>query len=611
MGWKDAVKQAAEGLFERSYNRQIAECTLSYEEWVDAMAAQSRMESRKEEKEKLVLLASEEGSWTSDAGERLSAFFEMHPEVLLAYTDEDVLGEQGTVWLKPDWSPDSFLYRDYLGGAVAVRAVLWEKLSEEDRRDRRHCRERLLELADGFTRGGAAIGHLPEICFHRNRHWELPGEAVPRERETERAEQLVSIVIPSKDNAELLLRCLNTLGRTILHTAYEVIVVDNGSCQHARTAVEKGLSDLNEEAKKRGCLRKATYLYEPMEFNFSKMCNRGAAEAAGGMLLFLNDDVEAVAPGWLELLVQKGTCPWVGAVGIKLYYPGSERIQHIGITNVDAGPAHKLRGCGDSQCYYDGRNRGIWNVLAVTGACLLVRREVFLQAGGFPEELRVAFNDVDFCFTLYELGYYNVVVNTVHLLHHESFSRGGDATEEKSRRLAGEYALLFARHPQLQGCDPFYHPWLSGGRPNLGMIVPTCKVGRVLPDRRHFAVLPQLKNARRESCVLVCLEEADAGLLRGYAVVLGSNNACYRRELLLRRKDGCLFRIPFRGQYRYDLTVNLPDQKNVAMCGFQVELAKPLPPGEYRVGVLVRNRLTGAGLYHFAEEPLFIGGSRQ
>lgn len=614
---RQLFKQVAESLFDRSYAREVAACRLSYKEWVQGMGIQQAAEDTGAGREKPLLLASAEGCWAEDAEESVSLFFASHPSVLLAYTDEDVAEKPGTVWLKPDWSPDSWLHRDYLGGAVAVRSVLFKKLSAEEKQDPERCRKKLLELAGAFSRSAVTVGHLREICFHRNKMWELPKEEASQETELlcgtgeVSKELLVSVILPSKDNGAMLLHCLDTLKETILHTRYEVIVVDNGSSKEGKALVEEALHVLDRGAQNGGCLRRAVYLYAPMEFNFSRMCNLGAAEAAGDMLLFLNDDIEAVVPGWLEQLVKKGSCPWVGAVGAKLLYPDGTRIQHVGITSVDAGPVHKLRGMGDNRCYYDGRNRGIWNVLAVTGACLLVRREVFRQAGGFLEQLRVAFNDVDFCFTLHELGYYNVVVNTTYLLHHESFSRGGDATEEKRQRLAGEYALLEERHPRLKGKDPYYHPWLSGGRPNLGMIAPTCCVGRVLPDQERFFVLNGLKKARRDSCVMVCLEEASERFLRGYAVVLGSNNACYQKELLLRKADGGLLRIPFRRQYRYDLTVNLPEQKNVGMCGFQVELAEPLPVGEYQVGMLARNRLSKAGLYYFAEGlPLRVGSSQ-
>ena len=115
--------------------------------------------------------------------------------------------------------------------------------------------------------------------------------------------------------------------------------------------------------------------------------------------------------------------PHVGAVGAKLLYPDSDIIQHAGITNLRVGPAHKLQFLSDEKVHYYGKNRFVHDVMAVTGACLLLEKEIFERAGGFDEKLAVAFNDVDLCYTIYEMGYYNVVRNDVVLYHHESLSR--------------------------------------------------------------------------------------------------------------------------------------------------------------------------------------------
>ena len=134
--------------------------------------------------------------------------------------------------------------------------------------------------------------------------------------------------------------------------------------------------------------------------------------------------MEIIQSDWLIRLVLKAVLPRAGAVGAKLLYPDSATIQHAGITNLRVGPAHKLQFLSDDEEHYYGRNRGVHNMIGATGACLMMRKKVFEEAGGFFEGLAVAFNDVDLCYTIYENGYYNIERNDVVLYHHESLSRG-------------------------------------------------------------------------------------------------------------------------------------------------------------------------------------------
>lgn len=209
-----------------------------------------------------------------------------------------------------------------------------------------------------------------------------------------------------------------------------------------------------------------------MEFNFSKMCNIGAKEASGELLLFLNDDIEiseavkqnpnltAPVSQWLSILAGQAQVSYTGAVGCKLYYPGGIQFQHAGVLNLPIGPGHCLYGMGDDLNYYYGRNLLDYNFCAVTGACLMVERKKFDEAGGFDEELVVAYNDVALCFSLLELGYHNVLRNDVALVHHESVSRGLDrASEEKEERRKREMEKLYEKHPKFSGgYDPCYNP---------------------------------------------------------------------------------------------------------------------------------------------------------
>lgn len=555
---------------------------------------------------------------------------------------------------------------------------------------------RLIELAEGYEKGACCIGHVESILFHadsregqekflevspflRSRQEARLREfreslAVSRGPETA-YQPLLSIVIPSKDHPEVLERCLRgcLLGAEMLSgmepaltgqaapvgraapirraLSFEVIVVDNGSTAENRERTEQMLQKM-EETELTG--HRVHYLYQPMEFNFSRMCNLGAAQAQGDLLLFLNDDVELCQAGTLEQMAAMAAKDGVGAVGLKLYYPDSRRIQHAGITNLPMGPVHKLQFQEDDRVYYYGANRGNHNVLAVTAACLMVGKDRYREVKGFPEDLRVAFNDVDFCFSLYESGYRNVCMDGLSAYHHESLSRGDDESAEKLDRLSRERERLYRKHPGLEGKDPYYGVGLSregldtGIRPAyqtagnvtqrvsepLAMVplphIPGAgasaenQPGTGIPSGSapDLGCCPQIEKMpwdsrvsgggyRPDACVMVRVEDCRGGRILGYSVVLGDNNACYDRMLLLweggrpelgaGQAAGRIYVLKLEGMYRPDLEENMPDQRNVALCGFDVEIGREtLPAGKYRLGVAVRNRMTGLGLQNWS-----------
>lgn len=596
---------------DKQYEKKCVSRKILYKDWVASME-EAESSSTGERVEAVFLSDAENGAWADGAKERAEAFLSAHPEVCVVYGDEDVEtapGQYENPWLKPCWSPDTYLWKDYLGEAVAVRKSFYEKAEEKSR-------DGLLKAAGGFTKGCQSIAHINGILFHRKTDW-FTGEtnsSMTREKTAggqtdcrdakKQGMPYISVIIPSKDNAVVLKKCLDTLKKTAADISYEVLLVDNGSGE----AVKKKIEEMTADAPD------ILYIYEPMEFNFSKMCNLGAERAEGSLLLFLNDDIEATHTGWLSDMAKLAERPHVGAVGCKLLYPDTDKIQHAGITNLPMGPVHKLQFLRDNKCYYDNRNRGIRNVSAVTAACLMVRREVFEEAGGFCESMQVAFNDVDFCFTLLEKGYYNAVCNHIHLLHHESMSRGADESEEKLKRLHRERTMLYDRHPGLNGKDPFYHDWLN--RTGLDTrIQPAYRSGREIADVQAAKEVAKesneayvLKNARKDRCLLVRIEAADASHISGYGVVLGSDNACFNGKLLLERKgrQPAVYELDFTEQYRQDLQENMPDQKNVALCGFHVNIAEPLPEGEYRIGMLATDKISGSSLMNYSNRTFIV-----
>lgn len=613
MGIKSFLKQGMAYGLDKQYEKKCASRKILYKDWVASMEeAEAGAASAGERAEAVFLSDAENGVWADGAKERAEAFLSAHPEVCVVYGDEDVEtapGQYGNPWLKPCWSPDTYLWKDYLGEAVAVRKSFYEKAEEKSRGG-------LLKAAGGFTKGCRSIAHINGILFHRKTDWftgEANGSVTWEQTTGEQADcrdakkqgtPYVSVIIPSKDNAVVLKKCLDTLKKTAADISYEVLLVDNGSGE----AVKKKIEEMTADAPD------IHYIYEPMEFNFSRMCNLGAERAKGSLLLFLNDDIEAVHTGWLSGMAKLAERPHTGAVGCKLLYPDTDKIQHAGITNLPMGPVHKLQFLRDNKCYYDNRNRGIRNVSAVTAACLMVRKEVFEEAGGFCESMQVAFNDVDFCFTLLEKGYYNAVCNHIHLLHHESLSRGADESEEKLKRLHRERTMLYDRHPGLTGKDPFYHDWLN--RTGLDTrIQPAYQSGREIADVQTAKEVAKesneayvLKNAQKDRCLLVRIEAADASRISGYGVVLGSDNACFTGKLLLERKgrQPAVYELDFTEQYRQDLQENMPDQKNVALCGFHVNIAEPLPEGEYRIGMLATDKISGSSLMNYSNRTFIV-----
>jgi GT2 family glycosyltransferase len=199
-------------------------------------------------------------------------------------------------------------------------------------------------------------------------------------------------------------------------------------------------------------------------FNFSAINNLGARHAHGEVLALLNNDVESITPRWLEEMVSQACRPDIGAVGAMLYYPDG-RIQHAGVilghgtSGVAAHAyAHRPRG----HVGQIGRAMLVQTMSAVTAACLVVRRDVFLEVGGFDESnLTIAYNDLDLCLRIRERGYRNLWTPAAELYHRESASRGYEDTPPKRERFQREIEYIRSRWREELRCDPAYNPNLS------------------------------------------------------------------------------------------------------------------------------------------------------
>ena len=214
-------------------------------------------------------------------------------------------------------------------------------------------------------------------------------------------------------------------------------------------------------------------------FNFSAINNHAVQHARGDILGFLNNDIEVITPDWLNELVSHALRPGVAAVGPMLYYP-SDQVQHAGVVLGIAAPRTR---CGVAGHVMKGITRGgdefmthlqlVTNYSAVTGACLLVHREIFAQLGGFNEaDIAVAFNDIDFCLRARAAGYRNVWTPFAELYHHESASRGFEDTPEKIARFEREFAYMREKWAPVLDDDPAYNPNLTLAREDFGLAWP-------------------------------------------------------------------------------------------------------------------------------------------
>lgn len=567
-----------------------------------------------------------EGEISQNSLKKISGAFLSDKNLILIYFDEDTKDDAGyraNPWFKPDWAPDDFLEYFYFGAAIAIKTDAIMNAPYEPTENIYEYIYRVLARNGAFDKWSSqnSVLHIPEILYHTQKpsYEDIKGMKLPKADILLPKNALVSIIIPSKDHPEVLGRCIASLkSKTVMppDCGYEIIVVDNGSNSKNRQITENMLEEYG-----------ATYIYEEREFNFSYMCNLGAKNSKGDYVLFLNDDMEIIEEDWLIKMLSKAHCEYVGAVGAKLLYPESDKIQHAGITNLRIGPAHKLQFLSDSEDHYYGRNRYVHDVLAVTGACLLVKRTIFDLVGGFDEHLAVAFNDVDICYKIYEQGYYNVVRCDTVLFHHESLSRGNDAlSKEKQRRLNQEKDYLYEKHQGIYGRDPFYNVNLTTDMWELEYAPKFHYEVKLDADwARVSKDTGVIKNARKDACVRVGMEcamdifkwkygvskdkssiiptaEDEGYYFQGYTFVIGGNNACFERALILENTDTEEFyTVEVNVEYRPDIAKNIPDQLNVDLAGYTAKIrTDSLPKGHYQFGMYMKDKTSRLRLYNMS-----------
>ena len=361
-----------------------------------------------------------------------------NPKLKLVYGDEDRLdsaGKRTEPFFKPDWSPDFFRGRNYLGGFVAVEY----KAAVKAERNLATCNlyDLVLKLIESCP--STSFHHIPKILHHVPQHHDIggtmcapsalslqghyartcqPGQVIPLPGTPylrsvfiiPKTQPLVTLIIPMKDRVDLSRKCIESILNLSSYTNFEIIVVDNNSSEPDTFAY---LNEIDSDPRVR-------VLKYPGPFNYSAINNFAEVEARGEVLGLVNNDVEVISPGWLEELCGHALRPDIGCVGAMLYYPDN-RIQHAGVVLGIRGVAgHEHRFCARGSGGYFDRLRVVREVSAVTGACLFVRRETYRAVGGLDAEaFPVTYNDVDFCMKVRGLGFRNLWTPFAELYHHE------------------------------------------------------------------------------------------------------------------------------------------------------------------------------------------------
>lgn len=271
---------------------------------------------------------------------------------------------------------------------------------------------------------------------------------------------LISILIPNKDHIDDLKKCVQSILEKTTYSNWEIIVVENNS-------TEKSTFDYYKELETDPRIRVVSWAEG---FNYSAINNYGVQFAKGEHFLLLNNDTEVISPNWLEEMLMFSQRSDVGAVGAMLYYP-DDTIQHAGvIVGLGGVAAHSHRHFRRGDGGYANRLTLVQNLSAVTGACMMLRREVWEQVGGLDESFVVALNDVDLCLRIRQAGYLVVWTPYAELYHYESKSRGYENTPEKEARFEDEKRRFRLRWEQelLKG-DPYYNPNLTLDREDFSL----------------------------------------------------------------------------------------------------------------------------------------------
>lgn len=414
-----------------------------------------------------------------------------HPDADFIYSDEDKIDAKNKRFapvFKPDWSPEylyATMYTCHLGvyRTSIVRQIGGFRSEYDGSQD--------YDLVLRFVEQTKNINHIPKILYHwRNisnsaasgshaKPWafiagkkaledainrssyrgyveETTNPGIYRAKRHIIDKPLISIIILSagrtintaSGSLSLLENCLRSIEKLSSYRNFEIIVVDG--------------YDLPKELLNKIKSFKIDLVRCSEPFNFSMRINRGTAKANGEFLLLLNDDTEVINTDWLESMLEFAQQKEIGVVGAKLL-TGDRKIQHTGVIFLNGNPCHAFYGYDGEYSGYHCSNIVNKNYLAVTGACLMIRKELFQQLGGMDENFPMNYNDVDLCLAAYQAGYRNVVTPYAKLIHYESISREKEVKIEELLKLQDKWKHKLKVFQK----DPYYNPNLSSKNTNF------------------------------------------------------------------------------------------------------------------------------------------------
>lgn len=411
------------------------------------------------------------------------------PDVKIIYSDEDKIdtaGQRSAPYFKSDWNLYLFRSHNMVSHLGAYCRSLVEKVGRF-RPGFEGSQDYDLALRCIEQVGAHQIHHIPRVLYHWRIH---PGSTAMAAAEKPYAQlagqkaldehlarlgiagrtklldfgmycvdydlptpaPLVSLIIPTRNAKQLVKQCIDSIVEKTAYPNYEIILIDNASD-------EQDSLDYFASLMQSGTAR---VIRDDRPFNYSALNNNAVALATGEIVALVNNDIEVISPEWLDAMVALAVQPGAGAVGARLWYP-DDRLQHGGILMGPltlAGHAHKYMPRGHHG--YFGRASLIQGLSAVTAACLVIRKSTFLEVGGLnEEELKIAFNDVDFCLKVMAKGYQNIWTPLADLYHHESATRGVEDTEAKRQRFKSEVDYMQSKWAEIIAWDPAYNPNLT------------------------------------------------------------------------------------------------------------------------------------------------------
>ena len=412
-----------------------------------------------------------------------------NPDVGLIYSDEDKIdlsGQRYEPYFKPDWNPDLFLSHNMVSHLGVYRTDLMRNLGGF-REGYEGSQDYDLALRCSEQLEPRQIIHIPRVLYHwraypgstalavgEKNYALLAGERAlndhfSRIKVVAQAElltlgmyrarysiptpsPLVSLIIPTRNGLALIKQCIDSIFAKTTYKNYEIIIVDNNSDDPETLDYFSSLSSHDQ----------VRVLRDESPFNFSALNNTAVEQARGEYVGLINNDIEVISPEWLDEMIGLAMQSGVGAVGASLWYP-NDTLQHGGVIIGLGGVAnHAHKNLPRNRAGYFGRAQMIQTFSAVTAACLVIKKTIYQEVGGLNEtNLKVAFNDVDFCLRVREAGYRNVWTPYAELYHHESATRGLDDTSEKQARFIEEVLYMKERWGELLKTDPAYSPNLT------------------------------------------------------------------------------------------------------------------------------------------------------